>query len=76
MFASSQFRTFYLLVCGLNVKIRIYREYNFACILYECDSWSLILRKEHEMKIFQNRVLRRIFGPKGDETAGGWKKNA
>jgi hypothetical protein len=40
-------------------------------ILYGSETWSLILRQEHRMKVFENRVLRRIFGPKEDEVTGG-----
>jgi hypothetical protein len=43
-------------------------------VLYECETWSLTLREEHGMRVFENRVLRRIFGPKGDEVTGEWKK--
>jgi hypothetical protein len=43
-------------------------------VLYGCETWSLILREEHRLRVFENRVLRRIFGPKGDEVTGEWKK--
>jgi hypothetical protein len=43
-------------------------------VLYGCDTWSLTLREEHNLKVFENRVLRRIFGPKRDEVTGGWRK--
>jgi hypothetical protein len=36
--------------------------------------WSLTLREEHRLRVFENRVLRRIFGPKRDEVTGGWRK--
>jgi hypothetical protein len=39
-------------------------------VLYECETWSLTLREEQRLKVFENRVLRRIFGPKRDETTG------
>jgi hypothetical protein len=42
--------------------------------LYECETWSLTLREEHRLRVFENRVLRRIFGPKRDEVMGGWRK--
>jgi hypothetical protein len=38
------------------------------------ETWSLILREEHRLRVFENRVLRRIFGPKRDEVAGEWRK--
>jgi hypothetical protein len=43
-------------------------------VLYECETWSLILREEHRLRVFENRVLRRIFGRKRDEVAGEWRK--
>jgi hypothetical protein len=43
-------------------------------VLHECETWSLTLREGHGWKAFGNRVLRRIFGPKREEVAGGWKK--
>jgi hypothetical protein len=42
--------------------------------LYGCETWSLTLRKEHRLKVFENRVLRRIFGPKRHEVTGDWRK--
>jgi hypothetical protein len=47
---------------------------NADVVLYGCETWSLSLRQEHRLKIFENRVLRRIFGPKRDEVIGGWRK--
>jgi hypothetical protein len=43
-------------------------------VLYGCETWSLTLREEQRLKAFENRVLRRIFGPKRDEVTGEWKK--
>jgi hypothetical protein len=42
--------------------------------LYGCETWSLTLREEHRLRVFENRVLRRIFGPKRDEIRGVWRK--
>jgi hypothetical protein len=42
--------------------------------LYGCETWFLTLREEHRLRVFENRVLRRIFGPKKDEVTGGWRK--
>jgi hypothetical protein len=42
--------------------------------LHGCETWSLTLRKKHGLRVFENRVLRRIFGPKRDEETGGWTK--
>jgi hypothetical protein len=54
----------------------IYKTIIFPVILYGCETWSLTLREEHRLRAFENKVLRRIFGPKRDEVAGGWKKTA
>jgi hypothetical protein len=43
-------------------------------VLYGCETWSLTLREEHRLREFENRVLRRIFGPKRDDVTGGWRK--
>jgi hypothetical protein len=43
-------------------------------VLYGCETWSLTLRKEHKLRVFENRVLRRIFGPKRDGVTEGWRK--
>jgi hypothetical protein len=43
-------------------------------VLYGCETWSLTLREEHRLKVYENRVLRRIFGWKKDEVTGGWRK--
>jgi hypothetical protein len=43
-------------------------------VLYGCETWSLTLREEHRLRVFENRVLRGIFGPKREEVIGGWRK--
>jgi hypothetical protein len=43
-------------------------------VLYGCETWSLTLREEHRLRVFENRVLRRIFGPKRDEVTGEWRR--
>jgi hypothetical protein len=53
-----------------NVKIRIYKTIILPVVLYGCDTWSLTLREEQRLRVFENRVLRRIFGPKRDEVTG------
>jgi hypothetical protein len=42
--------------------------------MYGCETWSLTLEEEHRLRVFENRVLRRIFGPKRYEVAGGWRE--
>jgi hypothetical protein len=55
-----------------NVKIKIYRTVILLVVLYGCETWSLTLREEHRLRIFENRMLR-IFGPKREED-GSWRK--
>jgi hypothetical protein len=55
-----------------NLKIRIYKTIIFLVVLYGCETWSLTLREEH--KVFENRVLRSISGPRRDEVRGVWRK--
>jgi hypothetical protein len=55
-----------------NLKIRIYKTIILPVVLYGCETWSLRLKEEHRLRVFENRVLRRIFGPKRDVVAGGW----
>ena len=43
-------------------------------VLYVCETWSLTLREEGRLRVFENRVLRRIFGPKRDKVTGDWRK--
>jgi hypothetical protein len=52
------------------IKIKTYRNTILPVILYGCETWSLILKEEHRLRMFWNRVLRRIFGPKKDEVTG------
>jgi hypothetical protein len=53
-----------------NLKIKIYRTIILPIILYGCETWSLTLKEERRLSVFENRVLRRIFGPKRDEVTG------
>ena len=52
------------------LKIKIYRIIILPVVLYGCETWSLTLREERRLRVFENRVLRRIFGPKRDEVKG------
>jgi hypothetical protein len=54
--------------------MRIYETIILPVILYGSETWSLTLREEHWLRVFENKVLRRIFGPKKDEVIGGWRK--
>jgi hypothetical protein len=55
------------------LKIKIYKTVILPVVLYGCETWSLILREEHTLRVFENGVLRRIFGPKREED-GSWRK--
>jgi hypothetical protein len=57
-----------------NIKIRIYKTIILPLVLYGCETWFLTLREEYYMRGFENRVLRKIFGPKRDEVTGDWRK--
>jgi hypothetical protein len=61
-------------VLSKNIKIRIYKIIILPVALYGCEIWSLALREEYRLRAFENRVLRRIFGPKKDEVTRGCKK--
>jgi hypothetical protein len=56
------------------VKVRIYNTIILPVVLYGCEIWSLTVREEHKLRVFENRVLRRIFGSKRDGVTGGWRK--
>jgi hypothetical protein len=57
-----------------NLKVKIYKTIILQVVLYGCETWSLTLREEQRLSVFENRVLRRIFGPKRDEVTGEWRK--
>jgi hypothetical protein len=56
------------------MKVRIYKTITLPLLLYGCETWSLTVREEHKLRVLENRVLRRIFGPKRDGVTGGWRK--
>jgi hypothetical protein len=57
-----------------NFKIRICKSIILPVVLYGCETWCLTLREEHRLRVFKNRVLRRICGLKGHEVTGSWRK--
>ncbi|KAJ4425726.1 hypothetical protein ANN_27922 [Periplaneta americana] len=57
-----------------NLKVRIYKTVILPVLLYGCDTWTLTLREEHRLRMFENKVLRKIFGAKRDEVTGEWRK--
>jgi hypothetical protein len=56
------------------MKVKIYKTTIRPVVLYGRETWSLTLREEHRLRVFENRVLRRIFGTKRDEVTGDWRK--
>ena len=56
------------------LKTKIYRTIILPVVLYGCEAWSLTLRKERKLRVFENTVLRRIFGPRRDEVTGEWRR--
>ena len=57
-----------------NLKIKIYRTIILPCFIYVCETWLITLREEHRLRVFENRVLRRIFGPRRNEVTEVWRK--
>jgi len=57
-----------------NLKIKIYRTIILPVVLYGCETWSLRLREERKLRVFENMVLRRIFGPRRCEVMGEWRR--
>jgi hypothetical protein len=57
-----------------NTKIKIHRTVILPIALCGCETWSVTLREEYRLRVFENRVLRRIFGPKRDEATGEWRR--
>ena len=66
-----------ILSCSLlskNIKITTCGTMTLPVVLYGCDTWSLTSREEPRLRVFENRMLRRIFGPKRGEVIGEWRK--
>jgi len=57
-----------------NLKIKIYRNITLPVVLYGCETWSLTLREKRKLRVFENMVLRRIFGTRRDEVKGEWMR--
>ena len=64
----------YSILKSENIKIKIHRIIIVPVVLYGCETWSLILREERRLRVFENMVLRRIFGRKRDEVTREWRK--
>jgi hypothetical protein len=63
-----------IILTRLHAEFLAYAFIILPVILYGCETWSLTLREEHRLKVFENEALRRIFGPNRDEVTGGWRK--
>ena len=57
-----------------NLKIKIYRTIILPVVLYRCETWSQTLWEERRLRLFENKVLRRIFGPRRDEVTRDWRR--
>ena len=57
-----------------NLKIKIYRTIILSVVLYGCETWSLTLREERKLRVFENMVFRRILGPRRNEVTGEWRR--
>jgi hypothetical protein len=57
-----------------NIKIKIYKTIILPVVLHGCETWSLTLREECRLRVFENRVLRRVFEPRRDEVTGEWER--
>ena len=64
----------FLFAIQIYIKIKIYRTIILPVAVYGCETWSLTLSKERRVRVFENRVLRRIIGPKRDKVKGEWRK--
>jgi hypothetical protein len=67
MLATIQFSLLSSRLLSRNVQVKVYKTIILPVVLYGCETWSLTLKEEHRLRVFENRVLRRIFGPKRDE---------
>jgi hypothetical protein len=63
----------YVWLLSKNTKIRAYRTIILPVVLYGCETWSLTLREGKRLRVFENRVLGRVFGPKRDGARGEWR---
>jgi hypothetical protein len=58
-----------------DLKIETCATIILSVALYGCGTWSLTLKEEHRLSVFENEMLRRLFGPKREEMARGWRRN-
>ena len=75
MLAVVRCRIFCLPVCCPKIqRLRYKKRIIFPVVLYGCETWSLTLRQEYRLRVLENRVLKRIFGPKREEVTEEWRK--
>jgi hypothetical protein len=74
MLATIRFRVSSSCLLSRNVQVKAHKTIILPVVLYGCETWSLTLREEHRLRVFENRVLRRIFGSKRDEVTGECRK--
>ena len=74
MLAIIRCRFFLFQFAILNIKIKIHSSVILPVVLYGCETWSLTMREERRLRMVENRVLRRIFGPKKGEVTGEWSR--
>jgi hypothetical protein len=74
MFANIRCRILSSSFQSKNIKIKIYRTLVLPSVLYGCKTWSLTLREEHRLRVFENRVLRKILERENDKVIGEWRK--
>ena len=67
-------KIFWIKNSKFHLKIKIYRTIILPAVLYGCETWSLTLKEERRLRVFENRVLRRVFGPKSNEVTGELRK--
>jgi hypothetical protein len=70
----TDFKHYYLRTKSKNLNIEVYRTIIAPVVLYGCETWLLTLREERRLTVFENRLLRKIFGPKRDEVTREWRK--
>jgi len=74
MLAIIRCRYFVFRLLSKYLKIKIYRIIILSVVLCGCETWSLKLREERKLRVFENMVLRRIFGPRKEEVTGEWRR--
>jgi hypothetical protein len=72
--ASFRAESLFFQLLSRNIKVKIYRNVILPVDLYGCKTWPVTFREECRLRIFENRVLRRIFGPKREEVTRKWRR--